>query len=92
MPLDRVTQVHLAGGRWVRAASGARRLLDDHLHDVPDPVFALLETLASLAAQPLTVILERDGRFPEFDSLLAEMSRARASLARGRARSLRQAA
>jgi uncharacterized protein (UPF0276 family) len=92
MPLAQVSQVHIAGGRWVRAPSGAQRLLDDHLHDVPDPVFALLETLGEIAPQPLTVILERDGRFPQFESLLAEVARARAALARGRGRRMAQAA
>ncbi len=61
------------------------RLLDDHIHDVPDPVFDLLALLAAHAPQPLDVIVERDGRFPGFDSLCAQMARARAALARGRA-------
>ena len=38
------------------------RLLDDHLHDVPNEVFVLLEAVAERATQPLTVILERDDR------------------------------
>jgi uncharacterized protein (UPF0276 family) len=85
MPLARVSMVHLSGGRWLHPAQSPPRLLDDHVHDVPDPVFALLEELATLAPQPLTVILERDGRYPEFDVLLAQLDRARAALARGRA-------
>ena len=85
MPLERVSMVHLSGGRWISPRSGPPRLLDDHLHDVPAEVFSLLETLARSAAQPLTVIIERDGNFPAFDALLAQVAQARAALARGRA-------
>jgi hypothetical protein len=85
IPIERVEQVHIAGGRWIRAGAG-RRLLDDHQHDVPDPVFALLEELGTRARQPLTVILERDGRFGPIEGLLGELERARQALTRGRAR------
>ena len=71
-----IAYVHLAGGRVVRGG----RILDDHLHATPDPVFALLRELASRRAEPLTVVLERDGRYPHFDELLAELDRARASV------------
>ncbi len=64
LPLERVTAVHLSGGRWIGGPNGARRLLDDHLHDVPPEVFALLRELGRLAPQPLTVIIERNGAFP----------------------------
>jgi hypothetical protein len=85
LPLSSVQQVHLAGGRWIGAA-GAARLLDDHCHAVPDAVFALLETLGALVPGPLTIILERDGAYPPITALVAELERARAALARGRAR------
>jgi uncharacterized protein (UPF0276 family) len=62
------------------------RLLDDHVHDVPDAVFELLATLACHTAQPLDVIIERDGAYPEFDCLLAQMDAAREALRRGRER------
>ena len=84
IPLARVQAVHIAGGRWVRASNGARRLLDDHRHDVPDPVYQLLTELARRAPQPLTVILERDGAYPAFERLLDELTRARRALAEGR--------
>jgi uncharacterized protein (UPF0276 family) len=77
--------VHLAGGRWIAAPAGGRRLLDDHQHDVADPVFDLLTALAARVRQPLTIIVERDGNYPAMPSLLAELDRARAALARGRA-------
>jgi len=81
IPLERVRQMHLAGGRMWRS-----RLLDDHQHDVPDPVYALLTEVAARVQHPLTVIIERDGNFPTIEHLLSEVSRAREALARGRAR------
>jgi uncharacterized protein len=87
MPLDCVRCVHLSGGVWIdEPGTGKKRLLDDHIHDVPDEVFALLTELAAHSAQPLTVILERDGAYPQFDYLLRQLTRAREALATGRAR------
>lgn len=85
IPLGRVRAVHLSGGRWITAGGGGHRLLDDHLHDPPDAVYALLAALARRAPHPLTVILERDGAFPRMEVLLAQLDRARAALAEGRA-------
>lgn len=85
IPVEKVATIHLAGGKWVDRA-GARRLLDDHLHDVPDPVYELLEEVAARAPRPLTVIIERDGKFPPIDGLLAQLDRARRVVAHGRAR------
>ena len=85
LPLEKVASIHLAGGKWIGPA-GAERLLDDHLHDVPDPVFALLEEVASRVAQPLTVIIERDGEYPPIAHLIQQLDRARTALAQGRAR------
>ncbi len=89
-PLERVTHVHLSGGRWipepVRHARepNAMRMLDDHLQPVPPRVFSLLSRLASRTVRPLTVIIERDGNYPAFESLLCELREARAVLARAR--------
>ena len=95
-PLEHVGAVHISGGRWIAepGGSGRKRLLDDHLHDVPDAVHDLLALLAERAPQSLTVILERDGHFPDFESLLFQLHAARASLRRGRerAKSMREAA
>jgi hypothetical protein len=95
LPLGRVTTVHLSGGVWLDAEGGIAtdereraRLLDDHLHDVPPPVFVLLEALAARVPTPLTVIIERDGRYPQFDTLLQQIAAARQALARGRAPAL----
>jgi uncharacterized protein len=80
IPCARVRAVHLAGGKWIG------RLLDDHLHDVPDPVYHLLAELAARVPGPLTVILERDGAYPPIEHLLQQLDRAREALAAGRQR------
>jgi len=85
LPLDRVRTLHIAGGSWLRG-EGVQRVLDDHLHDVPDAVYALLAEVAARVPQPLTVVLERDGAYPRFDRLLDQLARARAALADGRTR------
>lgn len=86
LPLATVGAVHLSGGRWIDEPGGAgRRLLDDHLHDVPTEVFELLTLLARHAPQPLTVILERDGNYPSFEHVLDQLALARAALRAGRA-------
>ena len=90
-PLDRARVVHLSGGHWIDLPPNefglkSRRLLDDHVHDVPDAVYALLTELASQCPQPLTVILERDGNYPEFPELFRQLGRAREALAEGRRR------
>ena len=87
IPFDRVAAVHLAGGKWIRASTGEQRLLDDHLHDVPEEVFRLLTEVGARAKGPLTVILERDGAYPPFAALVKELDHARHALAAGRARS-----
>jgi uncharacterized protein len=86
IPAARIKAIHIAGGKFISAPDGRKRLLDDHLHDVPDPVFELLEEAAALSSNSLTVILERDGAYPSMDCLLAQMRLARQALARGRAR------
>ncbi|HLG14095.1 MAG TPA: DUF692 domain-containing protein [Blastocatellia bacterium] len=86
IPAERVAAIHLAGGKWIGDIHNAagRRLLDDHLHDVPDPVYELLTEVGARVPGPLTVILERDGHYPPIDRLLEELDVARAALARGR--------
>ncbi len=84
LPLDQVSQVHLSGGHWIEAPDGRHRLLDDHVHDPPPEIWALLEELGRLAPQPLTVILERDGAYPAIEMLLDQLDTARAALAAGR--------
>ena len=87
IPLAQAQLVHLAGGRWTGLRDGGEpRWLDDHCHDVPPPVFALLEEVAARCPHALTVILERDGAYPPMAALLAELDAARAALRRGRER------
>ncbi len=77
---EKIAAIHLSGGRVLPNG----KILDDHIHDVPDIVFALLEKTASLKRTPLTVIIERDGRYPKFTDLLAQIGRARQALQAGR--------
>ena len=79
LPPERIRAIHIAGGRPMGG-----RILDDHQHDVPEPVFELLAAVGRRAPGPLTVILERDGGYPPMATLLGEMDRAREALARGR--------
>lgn len=88
LPPERIKMIHIAGGKFISAPDGRPRLLDDHLHDVPDPVFELLEDAAALSPNPVTVILERDGAYPSMDCLLFQIRMARKALARGRQRAL----
>ena len=85
IPSRRIRAIHLAGGKLV-GQGNASRVLDDHLHDVPDPVYVLLEEVGARTEPGLTVILERDGHFPSIECLLDQLDQAREALARGRAR------
>jgi uncharacterized protein (UPF0276 family) len=86
LPTERIRFIHLAGGAPVHASTGEERWLDDHLHDVPDPVYDLLEIVGESVPHAVTVVLERDGAFPPFAQLLTQLDRARAALATGRTR------
>ena len=95
-PLARVKAVHLSGGMWVPEPGQnpenpaiRKRLLDDHLHDVPPPVFELLALLAQHAPQPLDVIIERDGAYPDIETLLSQLDAARNAIEAGRSLALR---
>lgn len=72
MPLHTVVQVHLAGGK-----SRGGKLLDTHSEAVPQPVWRLFEALVPRLTQLKAAIIERDGDFPEFSSLLEEVGLAR---------------
>jgi|RhiMetdeSRZDD1v2_1073273.scaffolds.fasta_scaffold34798_7 uncharacterized protein len=93
IPREQIRVIHLAGGQWIQAKStDERRLLDDHLHDVPETVYRLLEYVGEKTSHPLTVILERDGRYPPTAVLLNQLDRAREAVRRGRAKQLTKVA
>jgi len=83
LPAERIAAIHIAGGRLI-GGSKAKRILDDHLHDVPDAVYQLLTVVGECAVRPLNVILERDGEYPAMEHLLAQIDKAREALAAGR--------
>ncbi len=70
LPRERIGMIHMAGGRVI----AGNRILDDHLHAVPEVLYAML---AEVAEEETTVIIERDGNYPPFDELLGEVRRAR---------------
>ncbi|WP_435017726.1 DUF692 domain-containing protein [Tundrisphaera sp. TA3] len=73
LPLDRVVQLHFAGGHL----GGGGRVIDSHSGPTPPEVWDLLE--AVVARAPVRgIILERDEALPPFGELLDELDRARA--------------
>jgi uncharacterized protein (UPF0276 family) len=72
IPLDRVVQMHIAGGHWEDDI-----LEDGHDAPVPEPVWNLAEYVIG-QADVRGVLLERDEKFPDdFGDLLTEIDRAR---------------
>jgi uncharacterized protein (UPF0276 family) len=76
IPLDRVLQIHLAGGFWHKGI-----LLDTHSHPVPDSVFDLLRYAAPRMPSLRAVMIERDQTFPPLEELLGELQHVRSVLA-----------
>jgi len=73
-PLEHVAMLHVAGGEWEDGF-----WFDTHAAATPAPVFELVgATLARTGAVP--ILLERDGSFPPFADLQAEIDRLRAAL------------
>jgi uncharacterized protein (UPF0276 family) len=71
LPLERVGEVHLAGG-----VVHDGQYVDSHTRPVPEESWALLEWL--VPRTPVrAVIIERDDDLPPFGDLLAEVARAR---------------
>jgi uncharacterized protein len=71
LPLDRVVQLHFAGGEWHDG-----RLVDSHARPAPPEVWELLDEV--IARAPVKgIILERDDDLPPFGELLDEVDRAR---------------
>ncbi len=71
LPVERVVQLHYVG---VENCEG--RLIDNHSSATPESVWSLMREV--FQRFPIKgSILERDAKFPEFASLLAEVSRCR---------------
>ena len=77
IPADRVVQIHVAG--HFTGADGFR--IDTHGEPVCAEVYELLEFALSRTGR-VPVLLERDGGFPPFDELAAEVERLDAILQR----------
>ncbi|WP_437298944.1 multinuclear nonheme iron-dependent oxidase [Sorangium sp. So ce426] len=71
-PLERVAMIHIAGGVVEHGF-----YFDTHAHPVPAPVFDLLAQVVARIG-PLPILFERDGDFPPFAALAAEIATARA--------------
>ena len=71
LPLERVGEVHLAGG-----IVHDGQYVDSHTRPVPEESWALLEWLAP-RTPVRAVIIERDDGLPPFEDLLSEVARAR---------------
>ncbi|MBI2962740.1 MAG: DUF692 domain-containing protein [Deltaproteobacteria bacterium] len=71
VPAERVVQFHLAGH-----TDNGTHLLDTHDHPIIEPVWRLYEE-AVRRFGPLSTLIERDARIPEFPEVAAEADRAR---------------
>ena len=71
IPVDRVVQFHLAGH-----TDKGTHLLDTHDHPIIDPVWRLYAE-AVRRFGPLSTLIERDDRIPEFSEVAAEAEEAR---------------
>lgn len=72
IPLERVVQIHLAGGYYLDSV-----LLDTHSHPVPADVLDLLRYAAPRTPNLRGILIERDQNFPPFAELLTEMEQVR---------------
>jgi uncharacterized protein (UPF0276 family) len=71
IPLDRVMQLHVAGGQWEDGV-----LMDSHDAPVPEEVWPLVE-FAAAHAPVRGILIERDTNFPEnIGDLFTEVDRA----------------
>lgn len=72
---ERISAIHLAGGK--RVGKAHEKILDTHLHSVPEEVFELLKFTLNRKQQNLDIVLERDGNYPPISELLDEIEKAR---------------
>jgi hypothetical protein len=74
LQVDRVVQVHLAGGEWHEGL-----LIDSHSQEVPEEVWDLLRFLVR-RADVKGILIERDSNLVPFESLLKDVTNARSIL------------
>lgn len=75
-PLDRVVQIHIAGGEQIAAGPRKGRWADTHSQPVPDAVWRMLEYVVPRSPVK-AVLLERDQNYPPMSELVAELQIAR---------------
>lgn len=73
LPMDRVSQMHLAGGHQLPDG----RWEDSHSAPVMDEVWPLFDEAVKRSTNLRNVILERDSKLKPFDSVMADIRRAR---------------
>jgi uncharacterized protein (UPF0276 family) len=78
-PLERVVQIHVAGGAKATKGSWAGRWVDSHSQPVADATWALVEHVVTRGPVK-AILLERDQNYPPMAELLAELEIARALL------------
>ena len=71
LPLDRIVQMHFAGGHWHQGT-----LIDSHSQPTPPDVWSLMERILGRVSVN-GVILERDKNLPPFQSLVEELGQMR---------------
>ncbi len=72
LPIERVVQIHLAGG----VVSDSGKYIDSHSEQVGLAIWELAAEVAKVV-RPRSVIIERDQNFPDFTSLLEDAAKAR---------------
>lgn len=75
IPLDKVVQIHLAGGSYSNGI-----MLDTHSHPVHSDVFNLLRYAVPKMPELKGVSIERDQNFPPFEEILSDLDEIRAIL------------
>lgn len=76
LPMEAVAQIHLAGH-----SDRGTYLLDTHNRTVSEEVWALYRYTLHRAGRPLNTMIEWDSDIPSFETLYAELEKARKSVA-----------
>lgn len=73
-PFERIQQIHMSGGKWVQYPN-KRHMLDDHKHDIPEIGFQMLDYVLARLNHGVSIVIERDGNYPESSILLSQLKR-----------------